>query len=102
MTARLGGIVLAALMLAVLVAALWLERSSPREIVATGSVRVVSPKRPETAATLATRTVRIAGREVLEVRLPNGTWIDCGGDCRKAALAAGPDFFDALGERQGR
>ena len=46
--------------------------------------------------TLETRVVKIANTRFEEVRMPSGIWIGCAGDCRQAALDAGPDFWDAL------
>ena len=49
--------------------------------------------------TLETRVVMVGSVRLEEIRMPNGTWIDCAGDCRKTALEAGPDFWDALRDR---
>lgn len=102
MTVKTAGILLGLAMLAVLALGLWYQQRHPREIVATGEIRVESKARPGSPMTLATRTVAIGPARIQEVRMPNGTWIDCAGDCRKAALEAGPDFWDALARDRGR
>jgi hypothetical protein len=102
MRLRLAGLLLAIAMLAVLAYGLYLRDRYPREVVGTGSVRIESGKRPELGATLQTRRLRAGPMSFEEVRLPGGTWIDCAGDCRKAALESGPDFWDALARDRGR
>lgn len=81
--------------IAVLIFALWYQREHPRVIESTSAIRIESAKQAGPPQTLATRVVRIGANRFEEVRLPNGTWIGCSGDCRKAALDAGPDFWDA-------
>lgn len=44
---------------------------------------------------LLTRTVAVGSIVRSEVELPNGTWIDCSGDCRAAARKATVEFWDA-------
>jgi hypothetical protein len=43
---------------------------------------------------LLVRTVASGGITLTEVELPNGTWIDCGGDCAAAARKATTGFWD--------
>ncbi len=93
--ARYGAWIVGGLIIAVLGFALWYQQQYPREIVSTSSIRVVSTLRPGPPMALETRVVKIANNRFEEVRMPNGTWIGCAGDCRKAALDAGPDFWDA-------
>lgn len=93
--ARYGAWIVGGLIIAVLGFALWYQQQYPREIVSTSSIRVVSTLRPGPPMALETRVVKIATNRFEEVRMPNGTWIGCAGDCRKAALDAGPDFWDA-------
>lgn len=99
MSVKTGGILLALFMLAILAYGLWYQSRHPRQIISTGQVRVESKSRPGTPMTLETRRVRVAAAEFEEVRMPNGTWIGCAGDCRKAVLEAGPEFWDALRDR---
>ena len=94
-----GALLVGGLILAVLVFVLWYQQRYPRVIVSTSSVRVASAKQGGSPMTLQTRVVGIADVRFEEVRMPNGTWIGCAGDCRKAALDAGPDFWDAQARR---
>lgn len=81
-----------AVVLSVLVFGLWYQNRHPREIIGSGSVRVVRTN--GTAATHATRTVSINGAVFQEVALPNGTWVECGGgDCARAAREAVESFW---------
>ena len=80
--------------LAFLAYALWYQRQNPREIIATGAVAVESRRPGRMPQTLRTRDVRIASTVFKEIELPNGTWIDCAGDCAKAARDAGDEFWD--------
>lgn len=102
MSVKAAGLVLAVLIVALGAYGLWMQRQYPRVVVSTGSARVESATRPETAQTLKTRVVEVGRVRLTEVELPNGTWIDCGGDCRKAALEAGPEFFESLARTRGR
>ncbi len=102
MSVKVGGILLAVAIMGVLAYGLWYQRQHPREIVSTGSIRVESAARPGSPQTLETRRVKVASTVFEEVRMPNGTWIGCSGDCRKAALDAGPDFWDAINRDRGR
>jgi hypothetical protein len=99
MSVKMGGLLLGLFMLAILAYGLWYQNRHPRQIISTGQIRVEGKSRPGAPMTLETRRVRVGAVEFEEVRMPNGTWIDCAGDCRKAALEAGPDFWDALRDR---
>ena len=99
MISKPGAIVVGGCVLAVLAFALWNQQRYPRVIEATSHIRVASPKQAGASMMLETRVVRIADIRFEEVRRPNGTWIGCAGDCRKAALDAGPDFWDAQARR---
>lgn len=99
MSVKLGGLLLGLFIIALLAYGLWYQSRHPRQIISTGTIRVESKSRPGAPVTLETRRVRVATTEFDEVRMPNGTWIGCAGDCRKAALEAGPDFWDALRDR---
>ena len=102
MTVKHAGVLVALLVFGVLTFALWYQQRYPRQIVSTGSIRVESKSRPGNPMALETRRVRVATQEFSEVRMPNGTWIDCAGDCRKAVLDIGPDIWDYQGRNQGR
>ncbi len=97
--AKWGPWLVGGIMLAVLAYGLWFQRQNPRQIVGTGQIRVESKARPGAPMTLETRQIQMGSQRFEEVRMPNGTWIGCAGDCRKAALDAGPDFWDALRDR---
>ena len=87
-------IVVLLLVLAVLVAGLWYQSRHPREVVSTESI-VVASRRAGSAGTMhEVRTVRINKATFQEIRMPNGTWIGCAGDCVKAAREAGDEFWD--------
>lgn len=101
MTVKMGGLLLALVMLAVLAAGFWHQYRNPRRIVATGQVRVTSPTQPGPAVTLATRVVMVGSVRLEEVGLPGGTWIDCAGDCAKAAREAGPEFWETVRRNSG-
>ena len=94
-----GALLVGGLVLGVLAFALWYQQRYPRMILSTSSIRVASAKHGGPPMTLETRVVAIADTRFEEVRMPNGTWIGCAGDCRKAALDAGPDFWDAQARR---
>lgn len=102
MSVKAGGMVVAMLVVAVVAYAIWLQYGLARVVVSTGTVRVESAARPELSQLLKTRVVDVGRIRVTEVELPNGTWIDCGGDCRKSALEAVPEFFEALSRTRGR
>ncbi len=102
MTVKMAGLLVALLAVAVLVAGLWYQRQNPRRILAYGSISVASRLNPGPPVTLKTRTVAIGARQIQEVELPNGTWIDCADDCPKTAREAGPEFWETLNRNTGR
>jgi hypothetical protein len=79
-------------MLGVLAYALWYSKQYPREIVGQGSIEVTGV-RGGTAVRLKTRDVSINKFVFKEVEMPSGSWIDCAGDCAKAARDAGDGFW---------
>ncbi len=79
-------------MIGVLTFALWYSQQYPREIVGQGSIEVTGV-RGQAAVRLKTRDVSINKVVFKEVEMPNGTWIDCAGDCAKAARNAGDGFW---------
>lgn len=102
MTVKTASFLLALVVIGVLVYGLWYQRQYPRTIIGESTVRVESRTHPGPAQVLKTRLVEVNKVRFSEVELPNGTWIDCAGDCRKAALEAGPEFWDALARKGGR
>ena len=73
--------------------AFWYSQQYPREIVGTSTINVRSDRAGGGSATLKTRDVAINKTIFKEVEMPNGTWIDCAGDCAKAARDAGENFW---------
>lgn len=102
MSGRAVGLVFAAALLAFFAYAIWYQRQNPRDIVSEGTIMV---ERKSTAGvqrtTLRTRDVAIAGHSFSEVQLPGGTWIACGGDCRKAVYDAGDGFWEKIERDRG-
>ena len=95
------GYIAAILVLAVLAFGLWYQQQYPRQILHTGSI-AVDAKRPAGARmTLRTRDVQIRNTVFQEVEMPNGTWIDCAGDCRRAAHEAADGLWEKI-ERERR
>jgi hypothetical protein len=72
--------------------ALWYSRQYPREIVGQATIEVTGV-RGQAPVRLKTRDVSINKVVFKEVEMPNGTWIDCAGDCAKAARDAGDGFW---------
>ncbi len=89
-----------AIVLGVLGFALWYQGAHPRQILGTATLIVDSRKAGGGRATLAVRTVRVNQVTFQEIEMPNGTWINCDGDCRKAAREAGDEFWDAAAQRR--
>jgi hypothetical protein len=83
-----------AALLAFLAFALWYQQAHPRVITGTGQVSVDSRRPPFQTVVLKTRDVAVNGVAFKEIELPGGTWIDCAGDCRKAAREAREEFWD--------
>lgn len=77
---------------------LWNQRQHPPRIVATGTVDV-EDKAKGRKLTLPTRTIETGTIRSVQVELPNGTWIDCAGDCRETVLREHLEFWQ---ERQRR
>ncbi len=77
---------------------LWYRSQHPARVVETGSVDV-EDKDSGQRRTFPTRTVEIGAIRQVEVQLPSGTWIDCGGDCREAVRR---ELLDVWSERMKR
>ncbi|MFV0297108.1 MAG: hypothetical protein ACK5JT_13420 [Hyphomicrobiaceae bacterium] len=102
MTVKFAGLLVGLAVIAVLIAGLWYQQRHPRRIISHDRITVPSQLSGNLSVTLETRVVAIGSRRIEEVRLPHGTWIDCGGDCRKAALEAGPEFWQTIERNTGR
>ena len=95
MSLRTVAIAVGFLMLALAGYGLWKRAQSPPRIVSTGTVEVGDPHNATGARKrLLTRVVEIGSVTLNEIELPNGTWIDCSGDCAGTARKATADFWD--------
>ena len=92
MPLKLVAAVIALAGVGILLYAFWFNRQ-PRTVISTGSVLTNSRTGGRTASA-RTRVIEQAGRQFSEVELPNGTWIDCAGDCAEALRKAHLDFWD--------
>lgn len=74
---------------------IWQQISNPMRVLSVGNVDVADPRGGDVRKVrLVTRAVAIGKIVRSEVELPNGTWIDCGGDCADAARKATIGFWD--------
>jgi hypothetical protein len=74
---------------------LWLQSKDPPRTVSVGTVEIPDPRRNDGGKMrLLTRVQAVGGIARAEVELPNGTWIDCGGDCAGAVHKATAGFWD--------
>ncbi len=58
----------------------WMHYKDPSRVISQGSIEVVVRGTATGKVRLPTRRVATGGVTLEEVKLPNGTWIDCGGD----------------------
>ena len=98
---KMMGLIAAVLVLAVLAFGLWYQRQYPRQILRTGVITMDAKKPGGQRITLNMRDVQIRDTVFQEVEMPNGTWIDCAGDCRRAAHEAGDGLWEKI-ERERR
>jgi hypothetical protein len=74
---------------------IWQQIANPPRVLSVGNVEVADPRGGDVKRMrLITRTVAVGKIVRSEIELPNGTWIDCGGDCPDAARKATIDFWD--------
>ncbi len=74
---------------------IWEQIANPPRVLSVGNVEVPDPRsRNGKKVRLLTRTVSVGKVVRAEVELPNGTWIDCSGDCATAVKKATVDFWD--------
>ena len=78
----------------------WMRMQHPARVLSQGSVEVLVRGTDTGKVRLPTRRVAVGGVTLDEVELPNGTWIDCSGDCANAARKVGPDFWDEQQKRR--
>ena len=78
----------------------WMRVQNPARVISQGSVEVLVRGTDTGKVRLPTRRVAVGGVTLDEVELPNGTWIDCSGDCASAARKVGPDFWDEQQKRR--
>lgn len=80
---------------------IWQQVASPPRLLSVGNVDVADPRGGDVKKVrLVTRAVAIGKIVRSEVELPNGTWVDCSGDCADAARKATIDFWDE--QRKGK
>ncbi len=80
----------------------WQRIKHPARVLGKSFVEIADPaRRDDIRIRLPTRVVAAGGITLTEVELPNGTWIDCSGDCATAARTATSDFWDER-QRRGR
>jgi hypothetical protein len=94
---RTMGMFAVAMVIGVLAYGLWYQTRYPRQILRTGAI-TIEAKRPQgmMRMTLKTRDIQIRDTVFQEVEMPNGTWIDCAGDCRRAATEAGDGLWEKI------
>lgn len=96
-----AALLLALAMVAILALGLWQRYGRPQRLISTGTVDIAPRARGGVPVTLDTRVIAVGATRFEEIELPNGTWIDCRGDCIRAAREAGPEFWDALNRNAG-
>lgn len=90
---RFAPLLILALGLGIVGYGVWYRSQHPARVVETGSVDV-EDKRSGRRLTFETRVVEIGTLRQTEVRLPSGSWVDCGGDCRQALRRELLDVWD--------
>jgi hypothetical protein len=91
----MAGVFVGMFVLAVLAAGLWYQNRYPRQILSIGSIDAET-RRGGGKVRLRTRDVQIAATVFQEIEMPNGTWIPCAGDCRRAAFEAGDGLWEKI------
>ena len=86
------------LMAVILGYGLYLQFKHPRRITGYGQVTAKSRYTPGKVVKLRTRDLEGSGTTFKEVELPNGTWIDCGGDCAEAVRREHLDLWETKRE----
>ena len=72
---------------------LWYRHVNPPRITGSGQVKI-SDSKTGRELVLETREVTSGAIKTQEVKLPNGTWIDCRGDCRETVRKEYLEFWD--------
>ena len=98
---RAAPYLIGAVMAGILAYAFYLQWKHPRRVTGHGQVTAQSRYTPGKSVTLRTRDLVGAGTTFKEVELPNGTWIDCAGDCAETVRREHLDFWETKRE-QGR
>lgn len=91
MSLKWAALAIAVLGLGIASYGIWRQLESPPRVLSTGNILVEDGPGKRR---LLTRSMAIGRNVVMEVELPNGTWIDCGGDCPDAARKATVGFWD--------
>jgi hypothetical protein len=95
MSLKWAAITIAALGAAIVGYGLWMQTKFPPRTLSTGTVEVRDPRRNDNGKMrLLTRVQAVGGITRSEVELPNGTWLDCGGDCAGTVHKVTAGFWD--------
>lgn len=70
------------------------QLANPMRVLSVGNIVVDDPRGGTEKKRLVTRTIANGPIVRSEVELPNGTWLDCGGDCAATVRKATIDFWD--------
>lgn len=93
MPVKTMGMLVLGLAVAILAFGLYSRWKNPMRVVSTGSVNVEDGKAGRVLV-LRTRVVEVGVVTTGEVELPNGTWIDCKGDCADTVRREHLEFWD--------
>ena len=98
MRLQLAPVLILAVAAALIGYGLWWQARHPPRVVSTGVLAVPAAGAAHRII-LDTRVIDSGGIRHEEVRLPGGSWIDCGGDCRQAVRRSSTHVFE---EQQSR
>lgn len=86
------------LMAGVVAYGLYLQFKHPRRITGYGQVTATSRHTSGKSVTLRTRHLDGSGATFMEVELPGGSWLDCGGDCAETVRREHLDIWETKRE----
>lgn len=90
---KMAPFLILALGLGVVAYGLWYRHLNPPRVTGSGQIKVSDAKTGRDLV-FETREVVSGAIKVVEVKLPNGTWIDCRGDCRETVRKEYLEFWD--------
>lgn len=94
MNLRYVALLIAMAAVAIVAYGLWYRAAHPGRIVRDGHLLVKrGSATPADSLRLRTRTIANGAITRDEIELPNGTWIDCGGDCARSAANGLDDLW---------